>query len=194
MDAILWLAVDVVGALALFCAGILGLAAWRAHGSRRNGTAYWALAGFGLIYLAVDERLSLHERAGHWLNDTGFTAPSGVNHTDDLILAALGLAGLLLTLLCWREVTAQRVVALPLFAALGLFAVAIGIDARAPVHGWAPRVEETLEFAGSLMTLVALRRRFALSPAERTRRVFSWPRRILPPTPAARPIEDEPRA
>jgi len=191
VESIFWLAVDVVGALALFSAGILGLATWRAEGAPRNGTLYWALAGFGLVYLAIDERLSLHERAGRWLNDTGFTAPAGVNHTDDLILAVMGLAGLLMTLSCWREIAARREVAFPLFGALGLFAIAIAIDMLGPVDGWAPRIEEGIELVACLLTLVALGRRFALSPSGGLAPAWPWLRRMLPPAPAPSAIEQE---
>jgi len=157
-----WLAVDVIGALALLGAGLFGLATWRGEGSRWDGTLYWALAGFGLVFLAVDERFSLHERVGRRLDAAGFSTPAGVNHTDDLVLLALALAGLAVTLAWWREVSRHSEVLVPLLAGLGLFGVALGIDMRAPVEGWAPAIEESLEFGGSLVTLVALRRRFSV--------------------------------
>src|SRR3970282_1620737 len=75
VESIFWLAVDVVGALALFSAGILGLATWRAEGAPRHGPLYWALAGFGLVYLAIDARLSLPARGGPWPHRPGLPRP-----------------------------------------------------------------------------------------------------------------------
>lgn len=158
-----WLVVDVTGAFALFGAGVLGVAAWRGHGRRLDGTVYWLLAGLGLMYLAVDERLSLHEHAGRKLEAAGMVRPPGVNHMDDALLALCGLVATVITVLFAGELLRHRAVLLPMTAGMALLAASIGIDAFAPVDGWAPRIEELTELAGIALVTLAFWRRWKVA-------------------------------
>lgn len=154
-----WLTVDVAGAVLLFAAGLLGVATWRGWRCA-PGSPYWLIAGAGLIYLAIDERLSLHERIGRRLDAEGVPTPPGINHLDDLVLASFALAGLAVTLVSWREVARYRDVLSAMVLAGAFTATALAIDALAPVEGMAPRIEELLELAGQTTFFVAFRRRW----------------------------------
>lgn len=156
----LWLATDVASAGALLLAGIFGVRTWQRCRAGR-GAAYWLLAGLGMLYLAVDERFSLHERIGRWLeNDAALPRPPLVNHHDDLVLAAFALAGLALTSVHAPELLRHPPVTRLLIAGGGLLAAAIAIDSLAPVDGWAPNTEEPLELVGCLLLLAAFRLRW----------------------------------
>lgn len=166
--------VDVVGALLLLAAGLLGIATWRGWRCA-PGSRYWLLAGAGFIYLAFDERLSLHERAGRRLDAAGVPTPPGINHLDDLVLATFALAGLAVTLVYWRDVARYRGVLTPFLLAGALTAAALGIDALAPVEGMAPRIEESLELAGQTAFFVAFWRRWQAARLLVSRHADAYP-------------------
>ncbi|MGI8927345.1 MAG: hypothetical protein ACR2HN_11985 [Tepidiformaceae bacterium] len=162
METLYWLVIDVAGSLALLGCGVLGVWTWRRAGARFDGSLYWVLAGAGLIYLAVDERLSLHERLGRRLDRAGFDAP-GTNHADDAVLLAFALAGLCVSLAFVRELMRHRAVLAPLLVGGMVTALALAIDALAPVEGWAPVIEEHLELAGCALFLLAFVRRYRVA-------------------------------
>ncbi|MCC7365492.1 MAG: hypothetical protein IT303_14095 [Dehalococcoidia bacterium] len=164
---LVWLGVDVLGAGMLFCGGLLAAAAW--YGRGRHGSAYWLIAGIGLVYLAIDERLSLHERIGRRISDAGVANPPGVNHMDDVVLLALAAAGALVTLVFWREVVRHRTALPALVVGAGFTAAALAVDALAPVEGRAPRMEELLELAGQGSLLAAMWYRWSEERAGVTR-------------------------
>ncbi len=157
-EAALWLAVDVLGSLALVAAACFacGVAVARP----RRAMPFWLGASGGLLYLAADERFSLHERAGRWLHARDVEAPPGLNHLDDaVLLSVVGLAGAWV-LVFGREVLVSRQFAALLGLAAVVSAAALAIDALAPVDGWAPRIEEPVELLGQCLLLVAFAARW----------------------------------
>lgn len=147
-----WLTVDIVTSAALVLCAFAALGAYSAHRRKDGDVMFWRLAGAGMLYLSVDERFSLHERYGRWVDGReGFRPPLPVNHADDLFLAAFALIGLVVAARYSRVLLARRAVALLLLAgSIGLVAT-IAIDALAPVEGAAPAIEELLELAGTLL-------------------------------------------
>src|SRR5688572_28923609 len=105
-EAALWLTVDVLGSLALLAAACL--AAGVAFVRPRRMLPFWFGAAGGLLYLAADERFSLHERAGRWLQARQVEAPPGLNHLDDAVLLAVVAGAALWVLVFWREVLVSR--------------------------------------------------------------------------------------
>ncbi|MGH2609313.1 MAG: hypothetical protein ACRDHF_09520 [Tepidiformaceae bacterium] len=158
-EAALWLAVDVTGALALVAAACFALGVALAR--PRRALPFWLGASVGLFYLASDERFSLHERAGRWLYARDVNAPLGLNHVDDAVL--LGVVGVAVawTLLFGREVLVSSRFAGVLGLAAVVSAIALAIDGLAPVEGWAPRAEESVELLGQLLLLAAFAQRWA---------------------------------
>lgn len=158
-EAALWLAVDVVGALALFAAACFALGTGIVR--PRRVLPFWIGAATGLVYLAGDERFSLHERTGRWLHARNVPTPLGLNHMDDAVLLAAAFAGLAWVLLFRHEALANRPFARVLAIAAGASAAALAIDSAGPVEGWGPRVEEPLELLAQLLLLTAFGLRWA---------------------------------
>jgi len=135
---------------------------------------FWLLAGLGFAFLTFDELWSLHERIGRWLEANEVPLPPGVNHHDDLVLMAYGLAGLALCAASWREL-AKPGLRVPFTFGFLAFAFALGVDAFAPVEGAWPKGEEMIETAGAAFFLVGFTRRAAWSLAD-----AGYARRWLP--------------
>src|SRR5690606_24479166 len=130
------------GVTLLLASGAFGLRAWWLYRQKGISSTYWFLASIGMLFLAADERLSLHEKAGRFLADRGLSTPGSVNHLDDVIVIAYAVAGLVLTVVLIREVISQHwSVLAPYVLALGLTAASIAVDARAPIEGHAPVIE-----------------------------------------------------
>ena len=113
-----------------------------------------------MAILAADERFSMHERAGRWLDAEGVGTPVGLNHMDDAVLLATAALGVVFVAALWREAAMSRTFLATLGAAAAVTALALGIDAFAPVDGWAPRTEVPVELAGQLLLLAAFARRW----------------------------------
>lgn len=140
--------------------GICGVAAYGA--GRERVRPFWLLAGLGFGFLAVDELWSIHERIGRKLYETGAPRLPGINHHDDMVLVAYGLAGLALCAWYWREIAIDGILA-PFALGFGALAAAIIIDSIAPVSGAWPRIEETIETAGAAFFVVGFGRRLRWS-------------------------------
>ncbi|MEX0782726.1 MAG: hypothetical protein WD557_08755 [Dehalococcoidia bacterium] len=157
-EAALWLAVDVIGSLALLAGACFALGtAWVRP---RRVRPFWIGSAAGLVYLAADERFSLHERIGRALTTEGVPDPPLVNHMDDAVLLAIVAAGILFLIVFAREVLRSPAFAALLALAAGATAAALAIDGFAPVEGWAPRTEEPLELLGQGLLLAAFARRW----------------------------------
>lgn len=102
----------------------------------------------GLIYLAFDEVLGIHEALGRVFWGFGVPTPSWVNHADDVVVPLYAAAGVAVSLTFWREVLRFRRVVAPFGTGLAFTAVSVLIDATAPVEGFAPYVEELSELGG----------------------------------------------
>ncbi|MEX2225302.1 MAG: hypothetical protein WEB52_02490 [Dehalococcoidia bacterium] len=109
-------------------------------------------SGAGLIALAADEGLELHDRAGRWLyQEHGVVAPGPINHVDDLFVIGYLAAGVAVL-----AVYARRLLRTPRFfggliAAGALLATGTGLDALGTTGSWTDAVEETLEAGGALL-------------------------------------------
>ncbi len=144
------------------CAGLLLALAARAAGDREGARA-WVLLGPGLLVLAVDERFALHER----LRDR-VLAPRDVGPQvlawvapGDVVLFAVGVAGLALLPLVWRGVRADRAAGRALALAVFLSVGAVLADSVDPQR-WGvagerleQTVEEVVELAAGLCLLAA---------------------------------------
>lgn len=126
--------------------------------------AFWLVAGAGFLFLTADELWSLHERIGRWLYARGIEPPPGINHTDDLVLLSYGVAGLALCFACHREIRVPGIL-VPFLLGFAALALAIAIDAGAPVEGIWPHIEEPVETAGAAFFLVGFMRRLRWSLA-----------------------------
>jgi hypothetical protein len=157
-EAALWLTVDVIGSLALLGGACLAIGVATARPLRVR--TFWAGAAVGMAILAADERFSLHERAGRWLDAEGVSTPLGLNHMDDAVLLATAALAMVFVGAFWREASMSPAFLATLGAAAAVTALALGIDAFAPVDGWAPRAEEPVELAGQLLLLAAFARRW----------------------------------
>jgi hypothetical protein len=94
---------DVLSALLLCYAGVCGILAWRAFRGQSADARYWLLAGGGMLYLALDEVLGVHEWIGTELWHRGWIAPAPFTHNDDALLFLLALGGLCVTALYFRS-------------------------------------------------------------------------------------------
>lgn len=101
-DHFVYHAGDVLSALLLCYAGVCGLLTWRAYRGRSADAPYWLLAGAGMVYLAIDELIGVHEWVGAWLWERGWRAPEPFTHNDDALLFLLALGGLFVTALYFR--------------------------------------------------------------------------------------------
>lgn len=151
-------AANIITSTALALAGVFALAmALRARALQRLPPAI-ASAGFvGLVLLAVDEGLEVHDRAGRWLyNEHGVVAPGPVNHVDDLFvlgymaLGAMGFAALLPRLARYPWFVAG------LLAAGALFGAGTAFDALGTNGTWTDGAEETAEAAGAVALAVTI--------------------------------------
>ena len=100
--------VDLIGATFLVFAGARGIQASRIIGLGGRGGLYWRLVGLGLIYLAFDEVLGIHEALGRVFWGFGLPTPSWVNHLDDVVVPLYAAAGVAVSLTFWREVLRFR--------------------------------------------------------------------------------------
>jgi hypothetical protein len=159
-----YLFAEIGGAALLIAAGVFGLWAWWRLRRTRMDSTYWLIASLGMLFLAADERFSLHEKIGRFLADAGVHTPGTVNHLDDVVVISYALGGLALTLYFIRDLLSQhRTVLLPYLLAMGLTAASIAVDAAAPVEGYAPVFEEGLELSAAASFALAFYRRWSMA-------------------------------
>jgi hypothetical protein len=151
---------DYLGGSGLILAAYFAWSA-RFYGSLR-ARQFSLVAAVGSIALAIDEVFSLHERLGSTLYDRGWREPAGINHFDDVLVFALGIAGIATAGFFAREILREPRFAALFGAAVALFLAAIAWDSIAdPTRTRSWWTEETLELAGVLVMVVAFRERAA---------------------------------
>lgn len=138
---------DVLTAAALgFAAALLLRAAGRLAG--RPGRAL-RRAGWGALFLAADDLLSVHETIGH--NLLALARIPVVDHPDDVVLAVYAAVVLAFA---WRERELLRgASARPWWIAAGAAALAVAHDVS-PLHARA--LEEGLEVVAAISALVGV--------------------------------------
>jgi hypothetical protein len=147
-------------------AALLFATAWAAYrGTRSDATGFSLVAAFGTLALAIDEFLNLHEAIGTAAyEDWGWPDPPLVNHWDDVIVIAIGVAGILVLAQFKDEILRLRTFAVVFGGGLAAFALAIAadglLDPSDAVSWW---TEEWLELIGALLMLAG----------------FSWRARVL---------------
>lgn len=144
---------NIVTSVALAAAGLAALAMVfvRVRRSEALPPLLALMTGAGLIALAADEGLELHDRVGRWLyNEHGVTS-GPVNHVDDLIVFAyLAVAGLVIA--ASLPVLARSPRLLSGLAVAGvMFAAAIALDGFGAPGTWTDPTEEALEAVGALL-------------------------------------------
>ena len=85
----------------LLVAGVCGIAAYRLFWRRRHwasskeaaGIFLWGIGGAGLILFALDDYVSMHERAGRQFESGLNSLPLAVNMPDDLLVLAYAFIG-----------------------------------------------------------------------------------------------------
>lgn len=154
----LQLTFNLYTAVTLWAAGGAGLVAFWLVGPRTPGALYWLLAGAGMIFLGVDERLDYHERLGERLDEAGVTVP-GFHDIDGLVLIGFALIGLAVSVVYRAQLFAHREV-LALLVLGGVFTlVAFALDDFSSNDGAASWAEERAEWLGSVCYLAAFARR-----------------------------------
>lgn len=151
---------DVVTSLALASAGLYGLLAFRRHRGDEE-IRYWLLAGLGMLYLALDEAQSVHERTGKWLWRQGWEAPPPFSHNDDALLFMIALAGIGVTAVYFRALLARPPAARLLFAGMATTGSVLVLDTFAALI----YVEEALELGAAFLLAAAFQARFLSRPA-----------------------------
>jgi hypothetical protein len=106
---------------------VCGLRAYRRYRSDSDA-AYWLLAGAGMLWLALDELQSVHERIGKWLWHLGWQAPAPFTHNDDALMFVVALTGFLVTAAYFRRLLQRPRAARLLLAGMAMTAFGIGLD------------------------------------------------------------------
>jgi hypothetical protein len=175
---------NIVTSTALAAAGVFAflLVIWPARPPLPRAVL-WACA-FGFVWLALDEGLELHDRAGRWLyHDHGVVAPGPVNHVDDLFLIAYMAVGAVTLIASMPVLLRHRGFLLTLIVAALFFAAATAHDAFGPTGGWTNALEEAGEAAGAIVLAGAFGW-YAWLARPRARNVAS-PAAVLRQTPQA---------
>ncbi len=160
-DALLYRVGDVLNALILCYAGFRGLQTWRFFRDRSADALYWLLAGAGMVYLAIDELLSLHEFVGRELWEHGWNAPQPFTQNDDAILFMLALGGVSVTALFFRALLEHRSPALLLLAGM----TATGLVILMELWTIATVVEESTELTAAVILALAFTARVRVPTA-----------------------------
>lgn len=136
--------VSWASALALLATGVLLLGAARARERAAGRWLFWEVAGWGFVYLAFDEHFQFHERAGA-LAERSLGPASLVNHLDDAVIMAYGLAA---AILCWlHRDEVRRLLSRPLPLALASTCLVgtVSVDAFGPDTPPYRAIEESLK-------------------------------------------------
>jgi hypothetical protein len=146
-------------AIASMLAGLLGVAIWQAMapgtGKWTDGRYFWLLAGLGLIFMGFDDYFQVHETLGRESWERWQFDPPLFNHTDDMIVAVYGVAGLALVAVYWREIVFGGLSGVLLAGALAAAAVMTVVDATAEHGTLAAGVEDPAHVVSSALFLAA---------------------------------------
>jgi hypothetical protein len=113
----------------------------------------------GLVVLAADEGLELHDRAGRWLyNEHDVVAPGPVNHVDDLFVIGYVVAAAAVLAVYGRRLLRTPRFFAGLVASGALLAAGTGFDALGTTGSWTDAVEEALEAAGAVLLAIVFAR------------------------------------
>jgi len=143
---------------ALALAGLLalGMASSRGRSAAPLRPLTAMVAGVGLVALAADEGLELHDRIGRWLwHEHRVAAPGPVNHVDDLFVMAYLACGAAAMAVSARSLLRhRRFVALCALAG-ALVAAGTAFDAFGTPGSWTEAPEEAGEAAGAIVLAIA---------------------------------------
>ena len=152
-------------------AGALGIFAFSRFWRRDNaasdpsagGTFFWAAAGLGLAWIAVDDLLQIHEFVGNTLLADRV---SMLSRAEDLIVLGYGVIAVGLIALFQREIASSRPVATLLALGTALAGFAITFDLFAPQGGFLADLEHPARImaVGSLFAAFLLKYR-EMAPA-----------------------------
>lgn len=110
----------------------------------------------GLVALALDEGIELHDRAGRWLyHERGVVAPGPVNHVDDLFVIGYMVAGVAIMAAYLPALWRSRRLFAGLVMAGALIAIGTAFDALGTTGTWTDFAEEAFETAGAVVLAVA---------------------------------------
>jgi hypothetical protein len=113
----------------------------------------------GLVVLAADEGLELHDRAGRWLyNEHGVVAPGPINHVDDLFVMGYVVAAAAVLAIYSRRLLRTPRFFVGLLASGVLLAAGTGFDALGTTGSWTDAAEEALEAAGAVLLAIVFAR------------------------------------
>jgi multisubunit Na+/H+ antiporter MnhB subunit len=155
---------NLLTSVGLAVAGILAfaMAMRRRDGARRLFAPAVSVAiGCGLVTLAADEGLEVHDRIGRWLwHEHGIAAPGPINHVDDLFVLAYIAAGAV-TVGIFLSALRHRPLLLGMLVLAGaLFATGSLVDALARRTAFTMFVEEATETAGAVLLAAAFTREY----------------------------------
>ena len=156
--------VDILVAAVLLYAALESHRGWKLlRRSGRPGANYWRLAALGLVYLALDEFIGLHEGIGRTISWAGAPAPWHTSHWDDVVLAGYVVLAGAISLWYLQELRrTPRVFAL-LALGFAITALAVLLDnvIQSPTNAIGRReaVEEFAELAGAVVIGLGVRAR-----------------------------------
>ena len=155
---IAWAAVNIIASVGLALAGLAAFAMWRwPHTGQPLGTNVALTLAVVLWFLALDEGVELHDRAGQWLwRERGVVAPGPIHHVDDVMLLGYVVIACALGLLLLPSLLKHPRFLLGLCVVGGMLAFSTVSDAVGPTRTWTDMVEESIEAAATLILAAVL--------------------------------------
>lgn len=118
-----------LSAILLSMAGAIGLVNFYLRKSAGFVPAtYWLAMGIGLLLLALDEQMMIHEWIGLVFNSKGMEAPSLVKNWNDVIVIGYGVVGLAFCIIFYREILRYRAYLVLLVIGFSFYVLHTAID------------------------------------------------------------------
>jgi hypothetical protein len=131
---------------------------WRWPHERQPLSPRVALA-FAIVlwFLALDEGVELHDRAGRWLwQERGVVAPGPIHHVDDVMLLGYVAVAAILGLMLLRSLFKHPRFLAGLCIVGGMLAYSTISDAVGPTQTWTDMVEESIEATATVVLAVVM--------------------------------------
>jgi hypothetical protein len=117
-----------------------------------------ALAFAGVLwFLALDEGVELHDRAGQWLwREQGIVAPGPIHHVDDVMLLGYVVVAAVIGLFLLRSLLPHPRFLAGLCVVGAMLALSTVSDAVGPTRTWTDMIEESVEAAATVALAVIM--------------------------------------
>ncbi len=118
-----------LSAILLSMAGAIGLANFYLRKSAGFIPAtYWLFMGLGLLVLALDEQMMIHEWIGLVFNSRDMEVPLPVRNWNDVIVIGYGVIGLTFCIFFYREILRYRAYLVLLVIGFSFYVVHTAVD------------------------------------------------------------------